>query len=226
MTDGNNESTTETNPESPAEGAPQDPLESAEAAPEGEVEEEGDPSHEGEGDGEGDPPEPESAAHPANPAVVPIQPKPKLTEFVPLTVEEIAEKGKSLAKEYVEIEALKKKRAQLGAQIKEKEEVIGGLVVAITTGQVEVPVEQQDLLRQPVGAQEAARAFEKMAEDAKAAGQETPAEPSPEAQAAEAELNAMAADIQAEQGITEPGPGFLNDIENHKSKMAAKRKGA
>jgi hypothetical protein len=34
----------------------------------------------------------------------------------------------------------------------------------------------------------------------------------------------MAAGIQAENGIEAPGPGFLNDIENHKAKSAAKRK--
>lgn len=170
-------------------------------------------------------PDGEDAEHPANPALVPLQPPPKLTQFVALTEHELAEKGKALAKEYVEIESLKAKKSSLSAQIKAKEETIGALVIAITSGQMEVPVEQQDLLRQPVGAQEAARTFEAMAAEAKAASQEVPAEGGPDAAKAEAELNAMAEGIQAGQGIDAPGEAFQNDIENFKAKAAAKRKG-
>jgi chromosome segregation ATPase len=166
-------------------------------------------------------PEGEDAEHPAEPATYPIPPKEKLTEFVSLSMEEIAEKGKLMARKLLEVEGLKNERADLNGEIKECEEEITKLRNAINAGQVEVPVVQQDLLRQPVGAQAAARAFEEMAADAKAAaGQEPAGDPE-----AEARLNAMAAKIQAENGIDAPGPGFLNDIENHKARSAAKRKG-
>jgi hypothetical protein len=165
-------------------------------------------------------PEGTDAEHPANPATYPIPPAEKLTQYSVLTVEEIANKSKVMVGKMKWVEKLKADRTELNGEIKELDEEIAKLRDIIDSGQVEVPVEQQDLLRQPVGAQAAARAFEKMAEDAKAASQE----PTADAEA-EARLNDMAAKIQAENGVDAPGPSFLNDIEKHKAKSAAKRKG-
>lgn len=166
----------------------------------------------------------EDAEHPAEPALVPLSPEKKLTEFVNLTEHELAEKGKALAKNYVEIEALKAKRARISAEIKAKEETIGGLVMAITSGQVEVPVGQGDLFRQPVGREEAAQAFDQMANDAAAASQPELAQEASQAAEEQQRLDDLTTKIQDEQGIDKPGPQFLNDIENHKAKMG-KRKG-
>lgn len=175
---------------------------------------------------EGDPGDPEAADHPANPATYPIPPKETISEFVELTVEEIANKSKVMVKKMVEVESLKEERADLNGQIKKLDEEIAQLRDIINSGRAEVPVGQGDLFRQPVGPREAAKAFEEMASEAKkAAGLGELSQTARDAAETTQGLNAMAETIQAEQGIEAPGPGFLNDIENHKAKMAQKRKG-
>lgn len=162
--------------------------------------------------------------HPSDPATVPIQPQPKLSEFVALSAEEMAEKGKILAKKLVAIEGLEEERKDINHQIKDLETEVVKLRNALISGTIEVMTEQTDLLRQPVGGQAAAEAFTEMARDAEQASQEGAAAVQGDDQAV-AELNQMAADIQAGVPGTEPSEAFQNDIENFKAEKAAKRKG-
>ena len=156
--------------------------------------------------------------HPSDPALVPLQPEKQFSHFVALSIEEQAEKGKLLAKRLKEIEGLEEERKDINHQIKELDDEVTQLRNALISGTVEVMTEQTDLLRQPVGPESAAAQFADMAKAAETA-QEAPAE----VQAIE-NLNQMAADIQAGKPGTEPSEAFLNDIENHKAKSAAKRK--
>ncbi len=160
--------------------------------------------------------------HPSDPAVVPIQPEPKLSHYVALSVEEMAEKGKLLARKLVEIAGLEEERKDINHQIKDLDDEVTKLRNALIAGTVEVMTEQTDLLRQPVGALSAATQFENMAKDAEAA------QASPEAQEEQKtveDLNAMAKDIQAGVPGTEASPQFENDVENFKAKKAKERKG-
>jgi hypothetical protein len=209
--------------------------------------------------GEGTATEPASANHPANPATYPIPPKQPLSVWVDISNAERIEKGELWAKKTIEIEKMEAERSEITAEIGKAKKQAIVLRNAFLSGKVEVPAEQQDLLRQPVSAQTAAAEFGDMAEAAERANQETEAtatngqegqesslamttgesEASKVARAAEQqsqegaqqpgpnieELNKMAADIQAGKPGTEPGPEFLNSIENHKAKSAAKRKG-
>ncbi len=175
-------------------------------------------------EGEGSPAEPASADHPANPATYPIPPKPKLSEVKRLNPEELAEKGRLLAKKLVEIEEKKEERTELNGELKELEEEALKLRNIVLAGTVEVPVGQEDLFRQGLGGKAVAEAFDEMAREAAEAGQGELSQAAQEAAEAQQGLNAMAEGIQAENGVPAPGPGFQNDIENFKAKAAAKRK--
>lgn len=164
--------------------------------------------------------------HPANPGgLYPIPPKPVLTEWIAISNAERLEKGELYAKKMVEIEGMEAERSDITSEIGKAKKLAVLLRNAFLSGKVEVPAEQTDLLRQPVGPESAAAQFEEMGRAAQAAGILEVADAAQEAAEATQGLNAMAAGIQADQGIQEPGPGFLNDIEEHKAKSAAKRKG-
>lgn len=158
--------------------------------------------------------------HPSDPAVVPIQPEAKLSEYVALSPEEMAEKGKQLAKKLVAIEGLEEERKDINHQIKDLETEVVKLRNSLISGTVEVMTEQTDLLRQPIEAKSAAAQFAEMGEAA--------AQAAPEAQEAaktEEDLNAMARDIQAGVPGTEPSEQFQNAVEEFKAKAAKRKSG-
>jgi len=158
--------------------------------------------------------------HPSEPAgLYPIPPKPALTAWVSISNAERLEKGELYAKKMVEIEGMQKERSEITTEINKAQKLAVILRTAFLSGKVEVPAEQTDLLRQPVGPESAAAQFEDMAQEAAAA-----ALPPEEAKTVE-ELNAMAKDIQAGVPGTEASPEFENEIESFKAKKAKERKG-
>ncbi len=159
--------------------------------------------------------------HPSNPGgLYPIPPKTSLSVWVAISNEERLEKGELYAKKMVEIEGMQKERSEITTEINKAQKLAVILRTAFLSGKVEVPAEQTDLLRQPVGPESAAAQFAEMGEAA--------AQAAPEAQEAaksEEELNAMARDIQAGVPGTEASQEFENDVEAFKAKKAKERKG-
>ena len=164
--------------------------------------------------------EPASADHPADPAVYPIPVKPALSTYVALSVEEMAEKGKLLARKLKEIAGLEEERKDINHQIKDVTDEVDKLAAALNSGTVEVLTEQQDLLRSPVGGEAAAAAFTEMARDAEQASQAG----GQEGKEAIDELNAKAEEVQTAAGVAEPSQEFKDSVAEFKANKGKKSK--